>query len=221
MTNGLHNKEFELIYVIVNFGQGSKVLKYSKQNGILGGTIFLGIGTVNNKILEFLDIDDTRKEIVLMVAEKKVAYDALEALNTKFHLAKPNNGIAFSSSILNVFGTKSYNGIGIRENGGVENTMYNSIFVVVDKGKAEAVVDSAKKAGARGGTIINARGSGIHESSKLFLMDIEPEKELILILSENRLTEAIIDSVRKDLKMDEPGNGIIFVQEVSKTYGLY
>lgn len=221
MINALHNKEFELIYVIINFGQGSKVLRYSKQNGILGGTIFLGIGTVNNKILKFLDMDDTRKEIVLMVAEKKVAYDALEALNAKFHLAKPNYGIAFSSSIANVFGTKAYNGIGRRENGGVENTMYNSIFVVVDKGKAEAVVDSAKKAGARGGTIINARGSGIHESTKLFLMDIEPEKELILILSENRLTDAIIASIRKDLKMDEPGNGIIFVQEVSKTYGLY
>lgn len=221
MTNGLDNKEFELIYVIINFGQGSKVLKYSKQNGILGGTIFLGTGTVNNKILEFLDITDIRKEIVLMVAEKKVAYDALEAISAKFRLDKPNNGIAFSSSILNVFGTKSYNGSGVRENGGVENTMYNSIFVVVDKGKAEEVVDSAKKAGARGGTIINARGSGIHENSKLFLMDIEPEKELILILSEHKITDTIVDSIRKDLKMDEPGNGIIFVQEVSKTYGLY
>lgn len=221
MTNGPDNKEFELIYVIINFGQGSKVLKYSKQNGILGGTIFLGTGTVNNKILEFLDITDIRKEIVLMVAEKKVAYNALEAISAKFRLDKPNNGIAFSSSILNVYGTKSYNGSGVRENGGVENTMYNSIFVVVDKGKAEDVVDSAKKAGARGGTIINARGSGIHENSKLFLMDIEPEKELILILSENKITDAIVDSIRKNLKMDEPGNGIIFVQEVSKTYGLY
>lgn len=77
------------------------------------------------------------------------------------------------------------------------------------------------EAGSKGGTIINARGSGIHETSKIFSMAIEPEKEIVLILSEEESTEGIVASIRKKLKIDEPGNGIIFIQEVSKTYGLY
>jgi len=52
-------------------------------------------------------------------------------------------------------------------------------------------------------------------------MDIEPEKEIVLILSEADKTDAIVESIRRDMKIDEPGQGILFVQEVSKTYGLY
>jgi len=91
---------------------------------------------------------------------------------------------------------------------------------VVDKGKAEDVIDAATAAGSRGGTIINARGSGIHETSKLFFMDVEPEKEIVMILSEKKDAEAIISSIREKLDIEQPGKGIIFVQEVSKVYGL-
>ena len=35
--------------------------------------------------------------------------------------------------------------------------MYKAIFTVVDRGKGENVMDAAKSAGARGGTIINAK----------------------------------------------------------------
>jgi nitrogen regulatory protein PII len=52
-------------------------------------------------------------------------------------------------------------------------------------------------------------------------MEIEPEKEIVLIISEEQLTEAIAGSIKEELKIDEPGNGVIFIQEVNKTYGLY
>jgi nitrogen regulatory protein PII len=122
---------------------------------------------------------------------------------------------------MNILGTKSIESNDInKEKRGAEKTMYNAIYVVVDKGKAESVIDAAKEAGARGGTIINARGSGIHETSKLFSMDIEPEKEIVLILADDQITSPITSSVREKLQIDQPGNGIIFVQSVNKTYGL-
>lgn len=213
--------EIELLCVIVNFGQGSKILKQAKQQGILGGTIFLGSGTVSNKILEFLEMADLRKEIVIMLTRKELAYRALEEINIKFNLKKPNHGIAFCSTVSCILGTKSLVCNNKKKAGGAKKIMYNAIYVVVDKGKASNVITAAKKAGARGGTIINARGSGIHEHEKVFLMDIEPEKELILILAESKLTDEITASIKTDLKMDEPGNGIIFVQDVNKVIGLY
>lgn len=107
-----------------------------------------------------------------------------------------------------------------KESRGAKKTMYSVIFVVVDRGKGENVIDAAKAAGARGGTIIHGRGSGIHESSTVFSIPIEPEKEIVMILCGNELVDPIVDSVREHLKIDEPGNGIIFVQDVSRTYGL-
>lgn len=221
MINDFEQKDYELICVIVNFGLGSKVVKYAKENGILGATIFLGKGTVNNRILELLELSEIRKEIVLMIAEQTTAAKFLEKFSNKFKLDKQNHGIAFSSNIIDILGTKQCKCNGKRKSGGVESTMYNAIYVIVDKGKAEDVVKAAKKAGARGGTIINARGSGIHESSKLFSMDIEPEKEFVLILADINLTDDITSIIRRELKMDEPGNGIIYVQSVNKTYGMY
>lgn len=214
-------REFELICVIINFGLGSKVIKIAKQNGVTGGTVFFGKGTVKNRILEFLEISDTRKEIVIMLSEKNAAYKALDVLNEKLNFSKPNHGIAFSTSIINILGARNCKCNVDKGRRGVENKMYNSIFVIVDKGSAKDVIEAATKAGSKGGTIINARGSGIHETSKLFSMEIEPEKEIVLILSEIHLTDSITSSISEHLKIEEPGNGIIFVQDVNKTYGVY
>ena len=99
--------------------------------------------------------------------------------------------------------------------------MYQSITVIVEKGKAEDVIDAAVKVGAKGGTIMNGRGSGIHETTKLFSIEIEPEKEIVMIISEVEKTDEIVNSIREELKVDEPGNGIIYIQNVNKTYGIY
>jgi len=221
MNENTNVLELEMICAVVNFGMGSKVLKFAKQNGISGGTIFLGKGTIKNHLLELLALSDSRKEIVLMIAKATTAYDVLEKINNEFNFKKPHHGIAFSIPVRNLIGVHSYkNNEIINESRGVENSMYKAIFTIVDRGKAEFVMDAANKAGARGGTIIHARGSGIHETSKLFSMDIEPEKEIVLILSEESLVDPITSSIRDSLKIDEPGNGIIFIQDVSKTYGL-
>jgi nitrogen regulatory protein PII len=220
MGNDHSLKEFELICVIVNFGLGTRVIKIASKNGVSGGTILLGKGTVRNRILEFLDLYDVRKEIILMVSEKKTAHEALEALDKQLHLRKPDHGIAFSTSVQNFLGTGNYEYKKKKESRGGENIMYNAIFVIVDRGKAESVMDVATKSGSRGGTIINARGSGIHETQKLFAIEIEPEKEIVLIIVKNEITELVVTSIRDELKIDEPGTGIIFVQEVSKAYGI-
>ena len=99
--------------------------------------------------------------------------------------------------------------------------MYQLIITIVNRGNAGDVIDAAKAAGSKGGTIINARGSGIHETQRLFNMDIEPEKEMVMILSKEDITDSIVESIRIALEIDQPGNGIIFIQDVNQTYGIY
>lgn len=221
ILNNCNIKDFELLCVIVKSGLGSKVMHKAKQNGISGGTVLLGKGTVNNKILNFIGLADVSKEIVLMIANKKVMNEALTKLDEEFKFKKPNHGIVFTTPITNVIGMRSCKTVYEIKEGGFDEIMYNSITIIVDKGKAEEVIDAATKAGSLGGTIINARGSGIHETSKVFSMEIEPEKEVVLILSKTNQTEKIVESISKEMKINEPGNGIIYVQDISKTYGLY
>ena len=221
MNTSSDKKEVELLCMVVNYGFGSKVLKIARNNGISGGTIFLGKGTIKSRLLEFLDLCDTRKEIVLIISEKIQNNHVLEALNKELNLKKSNHGIAFTSSVSKILGVRNTEINKKVEIGGIDDIMYNAIFVVVDKGNAEDVIEAATSAGSRGGTIINARGSGIHETHMLFSMLVEPEKEVVLILSESNLTDAIAASIREHLKIDEQGKGILFIIDVNKAYGLY
>lgn len=215
MCSNAEMPEFEMVQIIVNFGLGSKVLQTAKKCGISGGTVLLGKGTTKNSLL------DSRKEIVLMVSDKKTIKQAIEHLDLKLKFSKHHHGIAFTTSVGQVVGAKSWIGDHINEGRDADNSMYQAITVIVEKGNAEYIIDAASEAGSKGGTIINGRGSGIHETSKIFSMDIEPEKEVVMILSEIKSTDAIVSSIRKKLKIDEPGNRIIIIQDVNKTYGLY
>lgn len=223
MSRNYKAPQYELIHVIVNVGLGSKVLKIAKKNGVSGGTIYLGRGTVQSKLLNLFAISDIRKEVVIMLANSTDTRKTMEALHRQLHLEKANHGIAFTTGVSMIAGTKHIEKASneeIAERSEVIS-MYQNIMVVVDKGNAESVMNAAKKAGSKGGTIINARGSGIHETTKLFAMDIEPEKEIVMILSEDKYTQAIVDGISDELEIDKPGNGIIFVQDVLQTYGIY
>lgn len=215
-----HDMFYEKIIVVVNFGQASKVLKIAKKHGISGGTIFLGKGTIKGKLRDLFELNDVRKEIVFMAANRTLVANALEALNSELKLYKPYHGIAFTTPVMKIHGCHIVKDESHNEIGGVENSMYHIIYTIVEKGRAEDVIDAATKAGSKGGTIINARGSGIHETQTLFSMPIEPEKEIVMIISDVAVTDKITESIRTQLDIDKPGNGIIFVQEVLKTYGL-
>ena len=55
---------------------------------------------------------------------------------------------------------------------------FDLIITVVNRGFTDDVMHAAKSAGATGGTIMHARGTGIHEAERFFGVSIQPEKEL-------------------------------------------
>ena len=221
MISKSEGHDIELICVVVNFGVGSKVIKFAKSCGVSGGTISLGKGTVNSRIMDFIGLSDMRKEVVYLAAERETAEKAIKQLNDEFAFKKPGHGIAFTTSICSIMGTRTIICDNKVDERGANNTMYHLITVIVEKGRGEDVITAATKAGSTGGTIINGRGAGIHETSKLFSMDIEPERELVYILTKKEITTNILTSIRDDLEMDKPGNGIIYTQDVNNVYGIF
>ena len=55
------------------------------------------------------------------------------------------------------------------------------IFCIVNAGFSDAVMDAAKEFGARGGTVIHARGTANSEAEKMFGITIQPEKEIVMM----------------------------------------
>ena len=226
MTPPFSNYQHELskLCVIVPNGQGSRVLRIARDAGINGGTVLLGRGSRHHAVLSLLGLSDSRKEVVWMVAGRATCHHAMGEIAQQLQLHKANHGIAFMMRVRYVAGihrdiSLDYSAEDAAAEG--ETKMYQLITVIVEKGRAPEVIESATRAGSGGGTILNARGSGIHETSRVFAMDIEPEKEVVMILSQRGSTAAITNQVREDLEIDKPGHGIIFVQDVDRAVGLH
>lgn len=96
-----------------------------------------------------------------------------------------------------------------------------AVFVVVERGKADRIVEEAKKAGAFGATIFYGRGTGESEFKKFFNLHIESSKEIIFILTEEEKREPIVDALVKAGKLDDPGTGILFTVPVMDIIGLH
>jgi nitrogen regulatory protein PII len=206
---------------VVNFGEAAKTLKIAKKYGAKSSTVSIGRGAVHSRLLEFLGIYDVRKEIVNIIIEDTLSAGAVRGISGDMQFEKPHHGIAFTCPISAFIGGKDNTEENISKIDEVKNGLYKIIYVVVDKGKAEEVIEAASKAGAKGGTIINARGAGVHETQKLFSIEIEPEKEEVFIIAKNEKKDDIIESIKTGLKIDEPGNGIIFVMDINEVYGLH
>lgn len=217
----MDKNDYILSVVVVNSGMGSQVLTEAKKIGVSGGTILLGRGTVKNHLLRLLGLDETQKEIVFMISGKELENPIHEVLTEKFRIKKPNHGIIFSSPVRKAIGMSAdITTDSDLKTGGKNHMEYEVIFTIVERGMGENVVDAATGAGATGATIINARGSGIHEHEKFFAMDIEPEKEIVMIIINKEKSDKVVKSINDTMEIDKPGKGIVFVMDVNRTSGL-
>lgn len=214
----LKSRHLEMLVVIVEHNKASKVLHLADEKGVTASVAMLGRGTASRTIFDYLGLNDKKKAVLMLFGKTEEIMDFADYLVEKLEMDKPNHGIAYIESAFNVFGTEdNANG---SENIKRGENMYNAIYTIVEKGNADDVIEAAQKGGSRGGTVMHARGSGSEEARKVFNMLIEPEKEIVLIISEEAKTKDIVESIRKETGIEEQGKGIIFVTNVMATYGM-
>ena len=71
------------------------------------------------------------------------------------------------------------------------------ILVTVNQGNTDDVMDTARQAGARGGTVIRARWAGPDDTSQFYGISIQTEKEIIAIVTETEKRNAIMEIINK------------------------
>ena len=97
---------------------------------------------------------------------------------------------------------------------------YDLIMTIVNRGFADHVVDAARQAGAHGGTVFYARGSGVHEVEKFFAISIQPEKEVVLNIGKHEDTQSIMHSIVASAGLKTEAKGLAFALPVTDVIGL-
>lgn len=94
------------------------------------------------------------------------------------------------------------------------------ILCIVNEGFSEAVMDAAREVGARGGTILHARGTANKEAEAFFKITIQPEKEIVMIIVPADIKEDVLHALYKSVGLKTPGQGIAFSMPVDNVIGL-
>jgi nitrogen regulatory protein PII len=96
----------------------------------------------------------------------------------------------------------------------------NLITCIVQRGRAEKVVDAALKAGAPGATYYYGRGTGVRQKLGVLSKLIVPEKEIILIVTQVSQTDSVFDAVIKAGKLDKKGQGFAYIHKIDRAVGF-
>ena len=102
----------------------------------------------------------------------------------------------------------------------MSNFSHEVIYCIVNAGYADEVMDAAREFGAKGGTVIRARGTANAEAEKIFNIAIQPEKEIVMILVEAKIKNDILHAIYKKVGLNSPGQGIAFTMPVESVVGL-
>ena len=95
----------EVIFAIVNSGFAEDVMDIAREQGVRGGTILNARGVVKEEAAAFFGITlHQEKEILMMVVEKAIRDNVLNAIYKQMGMAKKAKGIAFSLPVSDVAG---------------------------------------------------------------------------------------------------------------------
>ena len=81
-------------------------------------------------------------------------------------------------------------------------------------------MDAAKEVGARGGTVIHAKGTANKDAEKYFKITIQPEKEMVLILVSQEIKDKVLHAVYQSAGLKTDGQGIAFSMPVDNVVGI-
>lgn len=209
-----------LFFTVVDRGKANAVLHKAQECGAKGGTILLGEGTVQSRLLRKMGVTELHKEILVISASEELSDRLHDTLCKTFSLSKRNKGIAFTIPF-----KRWHKQTSVQEKKTSDYSICDDkithycIITVVDKGRGRECIKSARAAGARGGTLIHGRGAGI-PTDFYFPLVIEPQKEIVMIITTKDKVSAIRERIFSDLELGKAGNGILFTLPITRTSGL-
>mgnify|MGYP004647878285 CR=1 FL=1 len=195
-----------------------------------------GEGTASSSLLQYFALEDINKYIYFSLIHEKQKKEILESIKHNLELDKPGEGICFT---IPLSGSTKYllDKLNTEDNMKEEekkkqktkkeiskkaNKIHHLIVTIVTEGYSEKVMNTAKNAGAGGGTLINGRSIYQTNSKRQFLgFSIEPEKDVILIVTDEDKKNDIMNAIVKETGLKTEGGGIIFSLPITEAVGLY
>lgn len=227
MIDNLETRQNALI-TIVDYSLNDDLKDIFKKSNVPVFLLMHGYGSAKSAIFDILGYGSPKKIVSISIQSKNMSDYLINQLHDEFDFSKPGTGIAFTISLSSVSSVLSMISKNADENLkiGSENMTvsskapYHLIITIVNSGNFEQVMEAANSAGATGGTLIHSRGLGSKEAMKYLGITIQPEKDLVLILTPKEKKHAIMESIMQKVGLNTAGKGICFSLPVNDAIGV-
>jgi nitrogen regulatory protein PII len=218
----MENIKTKLLITITDKGKNRKIINLYKRHNVKYSFVLKGSGTAPSSVLEYFGLDEIEKRIIVSVIPEDLETKVLYDLHNKIKIYEPGKGIAFTirinsaSRYLSTIYSKTY-GEALKMK---KEKEYELIILIVSEGYASLAMDAAKRKKAGGGTLIKGIGLGSEEATKILGITIEPEKDVVLILTEKEDKKDVMEEVSSAVGLATEGRGICFSIPVDNVVGL-
>ena len=184
----------------------------------------LGRGTATENQLSALGLEPMQKALIAGVISGKEIPGFFKEAKKEFMIDVPGNGIMMTVPLKSVTGgrTLAYMTNQREMNKEMPKTEFNYelIVIIANSGHIDDVMDVARTAGADGGTVIHAKGTGAKFSDRFFGVSLADEKEVIFIAETKAKKTSIMKAVAEKMGPATPAGAICFTLPISEIAGL-
>ena len=184
----------------------------------------LGRGTATSEVLDLYGLEAKEKALLITVAGADMTKQLIRAAKHKLFIDVPGNGIMMAIPLKSVGGGKTLAFLsgGAAPDKAVPEMKFDHelIMAVINEGHTDPVMDAARSAGAAGGTVLHAKGTGGKLSEKFLGVSLADEKEVELIVSKAGEKTAIMRAISDQCGVDTPSGAITFSLPISSVAGL-
>lgn len=209
-----------LIASIIERGRAKAYIEMLDRRNIGFHMQFVGQGTASSEMMDILGLGSSDKDIVLSYAPRRLVAALAAELTKDLSSGMGYNGLMMllSTSAINRLAAELLQQAEGNETEGEESAMkseyrHSLILITVNQGYADAVMQTAKKAGATGGTIIRARLAG---TEQMDLLQIQEEKEIIAILAADSVRGQIMEEVNREFGLQAEARGVVCAVPVDR-----
>lgn len=215
-----------LMTTIVDRKIVNKYLDLYQENDLNVNFLSLGFGTAASDILDYLGLESTEKAVSFAVLEEDKWKTVKKQLEKKLKIDAPGGGIAFVIPLSSIGGKKALQFLlesqdyQKEEESTLQNTTHDLIVVIAEQGYTELIMEAARAAGAYGGTVIHAKGTGMAAADKFMGVSLAVEKEMIFIVTKTEQKNSIMQAIMQKAGLDSKAKAITFSLPVTDTAGL-
>lgn len=217
------------VYALITITSRTKLpefLSVYDEKNMPVGFISLGYGTAKDEMLDMLGLDRSEKAVGLGLVTGEIWQETKRYLRKKMYIDMPDTGISFIIPLSSIGGKRELafliSGQNYRkgEESVMKETTMELLVVVSNQGHNDLVMDAAREAGAYGGTVIHARGTGMNQAELFFGVSLASEKDMTFIVTKKSQRNAIMSSIMKKAGMDTPAQSIVFSLPVTDAAGI-